>query len=72
MQLSPYIRLFKALVFLLVAGTISAQENVDFGADSGAWTNDGECDDPRFEGKGMASVLVDVTRSPAAFLPETM
>jgi len=59
MQSSSYIRLFVALVFPLVVGTISAQENVDFGADSGAWTHDGECDDPRFEGKGMATVLVD-------------
>ncbi len=32
---------------------------VDFGADSGQWTNDGECDDPRFVGQGMAEVLVD-------------
>ena len=31
---------------------------VDFGADSGQWTNDGECDDPRFVGQGMAAVLV--------------
>ncbi|MFP6828084.1 MAG: hypothetical protein VCC36_03415 [Gammaproteobacteria bacterium] len=30
-----------------------------FGTDSGAWTHDGECDNPRFEGKGMASVLLD-------------
>jgi hypothetical protein len=35
---------------------------VDFGSDSGAWTNDGECDDPRFAGEGMASVLVDADR----------
>jgi hypothetical protein len=35
---------------------------VDFGADSGQWTFDGECDDPRFQGNGMASVLVDADR----------
>lgn len=29
--------------------------NVDFGSDSGDWTNDGECDDPRFKGPGMTS-----------------
>ncbi|MCX7301216.1 MAG: hypothetical protein NTX73_12745 [Rhodobacterales bacterium] len=34
--------------------------NVDFGADTGMWTNDGECDDPRFTGDGMAKVLQDV------------
>ncbi len=33
---------------------------VDFGTDSGMWTNDGECDDPRFTGDGMAEVLQDV------------
>ena len=59
MQSSPYLTLFVALVFGLIAWTISAKENVDFGADSGAWTHDGECDNPRFEGKGMASVLLD-------------
>jgi hypothetical protein len=32
---------------------------VDFGADSGQWVNNGECDDPRFEGEGMAGVLLD-------------
>jgi hypothetical protein len=32
---------------------------VDFGTDSGTWTFDGECDDPRFQGNGMASVLSD-------------
>jgi hypothetical protein len=35
---------------------------VDFGADSGQWTFDGECDDPRFAGNGMAAVLVDADR----------
>ena len=35
---------------------------VDFGADSGQWTNDGECDDPRFVGQGMARTLVDADR----------
>ena len=28
-----------------------------FGDDSGAYPNDGECDDPRFTGEGMASTL---------------
>ncbi len=35
---------------------------IDFGDDSGNWANDGECDDPRFEGEGMASVLVESDR----------
>jgi hypothetical protein len=44
-----------------MAGTASAQEksNIDFGNDSGDWSHDGECDDPRFEGDGMATVLLD-------------
>lgn len=31
---------------------------VDFGDDSGEYTNDDECDDPRFEGLATASILV--------------
>ena len=56
---SPYIRLFTTLACLLVAGTVSSQERIQFGDDSGDWANDGKCDDPRFEGEGMASVLLD-------------
>lgn len=59
MVASPYIRLFATLACLLVAGTVSSQERIQFGDDSGDWANDGECDDPRFEGEGMASVLLD-------------
>ena len=33
--------------------------NVDFGNNTSDWSNDGECDDPRFEGQGMAAVLLD-------------
>ena len=40
-------------------GVNPAGDAVDFGADSGEWTNDGECDDPRFEGEGMSAVLLD-------------
>jgi hypothetical protein len=31
----------------------------DFGDDTSQWANDGECDDPRFEGPGMAAQPVD-------------
>ncbi len=41
--------------------TVSA-DGIDFGDDSGEWTHDGECDDPRFVGDGMASVLLDEDR----------
>ncbi|WP_139792301.1 hypothetical protein [Henriciella litoralis] len=33
--------------------------DVDFGDDSSLWAEDGECDDPRFEGDGMADLLDD-------------
>jgi hypothetical protein len=46
----------------------------DFGDDDGEWANDGECDDPRFSGKGMTAttllpedVLHDATDCRAAF-----
>ncbi|MCB1517303.1 MAG: hypothetical protein KDJ19_06775 [Hyphomicrobiaceae bacterium] len=32
---------------------------IGFGDDSSTWSNDGECDDPRFEGEGMAATLLD-------------
>lgn len=52
------------LVLILVAGLSApalAQSagDIDFGDDSSQWANDGECDDPRFAGEGMASELVD-------------
>ncbi len=60
-----------AALGLLLASTLSAPAmaqgktgntpaaSIDFGDDSGEWTKDGECDDPRFVGSGMASELVD-------------
>lgn len=35
---------------------------IDFGDNSSTWANDGECDDPRFEGDGMAftSIIEDL------------
>lgn len=41
----------------LATAPVSAQDasDIDFGDDSGSWTEDGECDDPRFVGEGMAS-----------------
>jgi hypothetical protein len=57
--------LFEAGSITLAGGdgpTPGPTGDVDFGADSGQWTNDGECDDPRFEGEGMADVLLDEDR----------
>ena len=33
----------------------SLSRSIDFGDDTGAWAHDGECDDPRFRGDGMAA-----------------
>ena len=41
--------------------------HLDFGDDSSQWANDGECDDPRFAGDGMAAqLLVEDTGRDAA------
>jgi hypothetical protein len=39
-----------------------AATTLEFGDDSGEWANDGQCDDPRFEGTGVASELLDADR----------
>jgi len=49
-----------ALAALVLAGgqlahAQDASEAIDYGNDDSGWANDGECDDPRFEGPGMAS-----------------
>lgn len=42
-------------VIACVMGAPVWAQSVDFGDDAGQWSNDGECDDPRFHGAGMAS-----------------
>ncbi len=44
---------------VLICGPAQAQNNVDFGNNSSTLANDGECADPRFEGRGMATTLLD-------------
>ena len=46
-------------VALLALAPGSGQAQVNFGDDESGWSNDGECDDPRFEGPGMADVLLE-------------
>ncbi len=41
-------------------GEVPVTGQVDFGDDSSQWSNDGECDDPRFAGAGVAETLLDV------------
>ncbi|MDJ0908767.1 MAG: hypothetical protein QNI99_06220 [Woeseiaceae bacterium] len=48
-----------AAIALFLAADAAAQTRVDFGDDSSVWARDGECDDPRFEGQGMAATLID-------------
>lgn len=43
---------------LLMAAAPVAAQDIDFGDDSSMWANDGECDDPRFEGPGMTSTIL--------------
>lgn len=40
----------------------SSADDVDFGDDESEWSNDGECDDPRFGGPGSAGTLLDADR----------
>ena len=46
-------------IAIVMAAALSAcgGEKIDFGDDTSAWANDGECDDPRFEGPGTAATL---------------
>jgi len=39
--------------------TRAVTTNIDFGDDASQWSKDGECDDPRFEGEGAATELLD-------------
>ena len=41
------------LSFVSLTAAPAVAQQVVFGDDSGDWSNDGECDDPRFEGPGM-------------------
>lgn len=45
---------------VVLFGAPAQAQTIDFGDDSSRWSNDGECDDPRFEGPGMTeTVLLD-------------
>ncbi len=47
-----------ALALSLFAISPTLGQTVDFGEDTSRWANDGQCDDPRFEGPGAAAVRV--------------
>lgn len=48
-----------ALAICLVCMTSAPQAQPDFGDNTSRWSNDGECDDPRFEGEGAADTLLE-------------
>jgi len=52
-------QLFEAGLIRLRVGDSSVPGAVDFGVDTSEWVFDGECDDPRFVGDGMAEVLLE-------------
>ena len=53
---SDCLELYESGSIRLIGGFI---DGIDFGDDTSTWANDGECDDPRFTGDGMASSLVE-------------
>lgn len=59
---------------LFLSTTPAFAQTVDFGSDTSQWSNDGECDDPRFTGPGMttmtlleADIRADATDCKTAF-----
>lgn len=63
-----------AVAAFAFAANAAGPDDIDFGDDSSLWANDGECDDPRFEGAGAASdtddadIMADASDCKAAFL----
>lgn len=51
--------LYAGLAALALAGCMTTANGINLGNDSGDFAKDGECDDPRFTGQGMADVLID-------------
>jgi len=52
-----------AVIFSFGPAAWAQDADIDFGDDTSVWANDGECDDPRFEGTGMtATSLLDEDR----------
>ncbi|PCI73832.1 MAG: hypothetical protein COB20_15775 [SAR86 cluster bacterium] len=49
-------------IYLLDSNSATSNASIDFGDDSSTWSNDGQCDDPRFVGEGMASTLLESDR----------
>ena len=59
-QCSGPLRLLALAFFTAFLLSSEPAAAVDFGDDASQWSNDGECDDPRFQGPGMtATALLD-------------
>ena len=48
------------VTFVEGGDTPVANAEIDYGDDTSEWANDGECDDPRFSGTGVAETVLDV------------
>lgn len=46
-------------IFSVARVTGPRDGGIDFGDDSSTWANNDQCDDPRFQGRGMAEILID-------------
>ena len=46
------------ITFKKPGGKDAEAPGIDFGDDASQWANDGECDDPRFEGAGMTATTL--------------
>jgi hypothetical protein len=51
-----------ALVLAVTTVAFELPAQPDFGDNTSRWADDGECDDPRFEGAGAAETLLEVDR----------
>ncbi len=54
-----FFKKFSLAALLFFPLMLSPALAIEFGNDTSEWANDGECDDPRFGGPGMANVLLD-------------
>jgi hypothetical protein len=61
LRIPPLLVAATPLILAMLAGPAVAQAP-DFGTDSSPWARDGECDDPRFEGEGMAAMTTEADR----------
>ena len=59
MKISTKAKIFGLALVVVAPFGIAPALAVNFGNNSSEWAHDGECDDPRFVGRGMADILLD-------------